>query len=51
MIEMTVKENNVTNEELRIAEIERRIELIGDYNSEKEDKILKMIESDSKTDI
>ena len=48
---MTVKENNVTNEELRIAEIERRIELIGDYNSEKEDKILKMIESDSKTDI
>ena len=48
---MTVKENNVTNEELRIAEIERRIELIGDYNSEKEDEILKMIESDSKTDI
>ena len=48
---MTHKEIQEAKEELRIAEIEKRIELIGDYNSEKEDKILKMIESDSKTDI
>lgn len=48
---MTVKENNVANEELRIAKMERIMELIGEYNSAEEDKILKMIEINSKTDI
>ena len=48
---MTHKEIQEAKEKLRIAEIERRIELIGDYNSEKEDRILKMIESESKSDI
>ena len=36
---MTVKENNVANEELRIAKMERIMELIGEYNSAEEDKI------------
>lgn len=34
-------------EELRITDIKRRMELIGDYNSEDEDKILEQIEIDS----
>ena len=48
---MTPKEIKEAQEELMAAELERRMELIGEYHSNDEDKILEMIESESKSDI
>ena len=48
---MTPKEIKEAQEELRAAKLERRMELIGEYHSNDEDKILEMIESESKSNI